>query len=99
PVRPGDDRSLLRDRAVRRCDRLELDHTARGVAVERGRRAAYDLGPGKEAQVHMAETRLTVREGGWQAIDQHLHPAHAELRAGAEAADRDALAEREVVPI
>ena len=47
----------------------------------------------------MVEGRLPVGQGGGNAVHQHGHPAYAELGAGAEAADGNALTDRRVVAV
>src|SRR5690606_20510776 len=68
-------------------------------AVQRGARAADDLDLLRRAEIEAVDRALAVRQGLRDAVDEDLHAAYAEIRAGPEAADRHAQVLREIEPV
>ena len=77
----------------------DLQHTARGVAVERRERPAQHLDAIRRGEVDVRDLALAIGQRGRDAIDEHPHAADAETRARAKAADRDLHVLRVVLPI
>src|SRR5690606_35066835 len=63
-----------------------LDDAAGGVAVQGGQRAAQDLDALQAIEVEQCRLALAVGHGQGDTVLHQAHPAHAELRAGTEAA-------------
>ena len=86
-------------RPRRRVFGEDLDHAARGVAVERRERPAQHLDAIGRAEVDVRELALAVGERRRDAVDVEAHAADAEGRARAEAAHRDLDVLRVVLPV
>src|SRR5258705_11143648 len=69
----------------------DADHAAGRVPEQRRGRAAQHLDTVHFAQLEVGELALAVGKGLRDSVDENLYPAHGERRAGAEAANRDAL--------
>ena len=76
-----------------------VDHSSGGIAVEHREGSAQDLDAPGGPEVDVRDLRLPVRQRRRDAVDDHPQPAHAEGRAGAEAADRDLQVLRVVLPV
>ena len=92
-------REFRAERLVGRPPGLEAQHPARAVAVGGRTGPAQRFHTAEGAQVEVVEGRLPVGKSGGNAVHQHRDPAHAELGAGAEAADGNTLAHRGVVAV
>ena len=77
----------------------EQEHAPGGVAVQGGRRSPQCFHAGQRADVQVVQRGLAVGERGRDAVHENLDAAHAELGPGPEAADGDALAHGQVVPV
>ena len=90
PRAPGTGQCLARERRLPGAiGGEELDHAARGVAVEAGDRPAHDLDALRRGKVEVCRLSLSVGHGGGNAVRVQLHAADAESRARPEAADRE----------
>src|SRR3569832_1918378 len=67
----------------------DVDHAARGIAVQRGITAAYHLDLPRRTQVEVRALSLAVGHGRGYAVDIKPYAAQAEGRARAEAANGD----------
>ena len=76
-----------------------LQHTARGIAVQLRDRPAQQFDALGRCQARRCRLALAVRHGGWNAVNQQAHAAHAESRARAEAAYRQLQILRKVLPV
>src|SRR6185295_19978096 len=86
---PGLGADPLRERRLRGVFGLERHHAAGGIAVQGRAGAAEDLGTAQVGELDVGELALAVGQRLRDPIEQNLDAPHAEVRAGAEAADRD----------
>ena len=98
PVRTRNQGARLPPAGMGRCA-LEQQDSSGPVAVECRGRTPKRFHASQRADVEVIERGLPVRQRGRDPVHQDLDAAHAELGARAEAADRDALADRGVVAV